>query len=182
MDSIGIHDGPQLPDELSDIRLLGSEYSLRNLHPLFSWPTVVATYDGGQPAFCAHDFFNTRDEIRLYNDTTRTEDLMWIQARSAASRWYDVTWAPSGEWVGSIRRWELLDPLEYVVGVIKPAHILYPVTHNIATVSDFIVAEFAADGLARYRLSFQTPGAAGPVDRRLIFAAVLCYIFRRHHF
>ncbi|WP_138493818.1 hypothetical protein [Paenibacillus pinistramenti] len=50
--------------------------------------------------------FKLKEDIRLYNDESMSQELLWIQARKIIdfSATYDVRDSATGEWIGALRR------------------------------------------------------------------------------
>ena len=75
--------------------------------------------------------FRLRENIRLYEDERKAQQLLEIQARQALdfAAAYDVVDSTTGQAVGTLQRrgwrsmlrdtWEILDPAENVIGVIQ---------------------------------------------------------------
>ena len=78
--------------------------------------------------FSEQKMFKLREDIRVFSDETKSQELLLIQARSIIdfSAAYDVIDAPYGQKVGTLRRmglrsmlrdeWEVLDAADNVVG------------------------------------------------------------------
>jgi uncharacterized protein YxjI len=78
--------------------------------------------------FSQQKMFKLREDIRVYNDEAKSQELLLIQARSIIdfSAAYDVIDSPSGQKVGTLRRkglksmlqdeWDVLDTQDQVVG------------------------------------------------------------------
>ena len=142
--------------------------------------------------------FKLREDIRVYADERKRIELLWIQARQildfAAA--YDVIDSPSGIKVGALRRkgfrslamdtWEILDPGDYVVGVIREDNLtkamlrrlflgsLLPQTYHLY-LGEQEVAQFKQHfHLFRYEmgLDFSMDGAV-ILDKRLGLAAAI---------
>lgn len=78
--------------------------------------------------FSQQKMFKLREDIRIYNDENKSQELLLIQARSIIdfSAAYDVIDSPTGQKVGTLRRkglksmlqdeWDVLDTQDQVVG------------------------------------------------------------------
>lgn len=87
--------------------------------------------DGTLVLFSQQKMFRLREDIRVYAEESRSLELLWIQARQILdfSAAYDVIDSTTGVKVGSVRRrgfrsmvrdaWELLDPVDQVIGVVE---------------------------------------------------------------
>ncbi len=83
---------------------------------------------GGLTLFSEQKMFKLREDIRLYADEAKTQEVLAIKARQIIdfSAAYDVTDSVSGEKVGTLRRkglksilrdeWEVLDVNDQVIG------------------------------------------------------------------
>lgn len=79
--------------------------------------------------FSEQKMFKLREDIRIYSDEQKSQELLLIKARQMLdfSAAYDVTDATSGQKVGALRRkglksilkdeWEVLDPADNVIGL-----------------------------------------------------------------
>ena len=80
--------------------------------------------------FSQQKMFKLREDIRVFNDESKSQELLLIQARSIIdfSAAYDVIDSPSGQKIGALRRkglrsmlqdeWEVLDTQDQVVGTL----------------------------------------------------------------
>jgi len=153
-------------------------------------------YDGDRVvAFCSQAAFRLREDIRLYADETKTQELLWIQAREvidfAAS--YGVVDSATGTAVGLLRRRGLKsllrDSWEVVGADQKPLATVEEDSTGMALLrrflSNLIPQTFhlrgPAGGTAVFRQRFNplvyslevtVPPDVG-VDRRLVFAAAI---------
>ena len=85
---------------------------------------------GTLAAFSEQKAFKLKEDIRVYADEAKTQELLCIKARQVLdfSACYDVTETCSGERVGSMRRrggrsllrdeWEVLDAAERTIGTL----------------------------------------------------------------
>ena len=85
---------------------------------------------GGLALFSEQKMFKLREDIRLYADEAKTQEVLAIKARQIIdfSAAYDVTDSVSGEKVGTLRRkglksilrdeWEVLDLNKQAVGLL----------------------------------------------------------------
>ncbi len=80
--------------------------------------------------FVEQKMFRLREDIRVYSDESKSQELLFIQARQIID-WaaaYDVLDSPSGQKVGALRRrgwasllrdeWEILDPADQPFGLL----------------------------------------------------------------
>ena len=91
----------------------------------------VYTPSGQVGLFSEQKMFKLKEDIRVYADENKLNELLWIQARQiidfAAA--YDVFDQTTGMKVGALRRkgwssimrdtWEILDPLDQVIAIIR---------------------------------------------------------------
>ncbi len=91
----------------------------------------VYTPSGQLGLYSEQKMFKLREDIRVYADENRLNELLWIQARQiidfAAA--YDVFDQTNGMKVGALRRkgwssimrdrWEVLDPLDQVIAIVQ---------------------------------------------------------------
>jgi uncharacterized protein YxjI len=87
--------------------------------------------DGSLVLYSQQKMFRLREDVRVYADEARAQELLWIQARQILdfSAAYDVTDTATGLKVGALRRrgfhslvrdtWEMLDPADQPLGVIE---------------------------------------------------------------
>ena len=80
--------------------------------------------------FSQQKMFKLREDIRVFNDESKSQELLLIQARCIIdfSAAYDVIDSPSGQKIGALRRkglrsmlqdeWEVLDTQDQVVGTL----------------------------------------------------------------
>lgn len=81
--------------------------------------------------FCQQKMFKLKEDIRVFNDENRSQELLLIQARHIIdfSAAYDVIDSLNGQRVGALRRkglrsmirdaWEVLDNTEQVLAVLQ---------------------------------------------------------------
>ena len=86
--------------------------------------------DGQQVLFCQQKMFQLKEDIRAYTDESRTQELLYIQARTIIdfSAAYDVIDSGYRTKVGVLRRkgwrsilrdeWEVLDAQDQLIGVL----------------------------------------------------------------
>lgn len=80
--------------------------------------------------FSQQKMFKLREDIRVYNDENKSQELLLIQARNIIdfSAAYDVIDAPTGQKIGTLRRkglksmlqdeWDVLDTQDQAVGLL----------------------------------------------------------------
>ncbi len=141
--------------------------------------------------------FKLREDIRIFDDETKTREVLWIQARQiidfAAA--YDVTDQTTGQKVGALRRkgwrsmlrdaWEVLDPVDQVIGTIQEDSpmkallrraflgSLLPQIYEVL-IGDLVVATFQQRfHLFRYEMEIAFPSHEQALDPRLGLAAAV---------
>lgn len=113
------------------------------MHPAFQYPQYLLKKQaiaitgklrfynpqGEVVLFSEQKMFKLREDIRIYSDEQKSQELLLIKARQRLdfSAAYDVTDATSGQKVGALRRkglksifkdeWEVLDPSDNVIGL-----------------------------------------------------------------
>ena len=100
---------------------------------VFSFTGTFRLFDdyGRQLMYSRQKMFKLREDIRVYSDENRTQELLYIQARSAIdfSASYDIYDSLEQVKVGVLRRrgwqsmvrdaWEILDPWDRPVGILQ---------------------------------------------------------------
>lgn len=84
----------------------GERWTIRNRIVQFTGQSLdVFDAQGNTVAFCRQKAFRLREDIRLYTDSTRTEELLIMRARTIIdfSVTYDIT-LPDATVLGSLRR------------------------------------------------------------------------------
>jgi hypothetical protein len=142
--------------------------------------------------------FKLREDIRVYADEDKLTELIWIQARQiidfAAA--YDVYDQTTGMKVGTLRRkgwssimrdtWEVLDPLEQLMGVVRedsPGRAflrrfllgsLLPQRYEVINLAEQSIARYEQRfHLLRYELDIDFGLASGALDHRLGLAMAI---------
>lgn len=100
----------------------------------------------GTPVLCSlQKAFRLREDIRLYSDERKTEELLIIKARQIIdfSAAYDVVDAPTGAPLGVLRRkgwrslvqdkWEILSPQEQPIATIEEDSLALALLRRLAT-------------------------------------------------
>jgi uncharacterized protein YxjI len=113
------------------------------MHPAFQYPQYLLKKQaialtgklrfynpqGEVVLFSEQKMFKLREDIRIFSDEQKSQELLVIKARQILdfSAAYDVTDATSGQKVGALRRkglksmlkdeWEVLDPSDKVIGL-----------------------------------------------------------------
>ena len=146
-------------------------------------------------AFCSQAAFRLREDIRLFADESKSQELLAIQARQILDfkAAYDVIDSRSGERVGTLRRrgfasivrdtWEVLDAAERPIGAVEEDSTALALLRRFLT--NLIPQAFALRGPAGqaatlkqrfnpfvYSLEVEVSPSAG-LDRRLVFAAAV---------
>jgi uncharacterized protein YxjI len=87
--------------------------------------------DGALVLYSQQKMFRLREDVRVYADEARAQELLWIQARQIIdfSAAYDVTDSTSSMKVGAVRRrgfrslvrdtWEILGPADQPLAVVQ---------------------------------------------------------------
>lgn len=148
--------------------------------------------------FSEQRMFRLKEDIRVYADESKTQELLWIQARQILdfSAAYDVTDTTTGVRVGSLRRkglrsmvrdtWEIWDAGEAPLGVVEEDTLalgllrrfvlgsLLPQNYD-ARLGGERVADFRQRfHIFRYELDIDfTPDVSRRLDRRLGLAAAI---------
>jgi uncharacterized protein YxjI len=165
---------------------------------VFALTGKLRFYDpaGNLVLFSEQRMFKLREDIRIYADEAKTQEVLAIKARQIIdfSAAYDVIDASTGQSVGALRRkglksilrdeWEVLDTSDNVVGLLFEDNMslamlrrlilgsLLPQNYDM-TMGDERVADIKQRfNLFRYELDVDfTMGASGKLDRRLGLAA-----------
>ena len=149
--------------------------------------------DGQMVLFSEQKMFRLREDIRIFSDENKSQELLWIQARNILdfSAAYDVIDSLEQRKVGVLRRkgfssmlrdqWEVLDPNESLVGILQEDQVGLALLRRFLLGSllpqnyDLLVGEARAVDLRqrfnlfRYEMDIEF---SGPVfDRRLGLAA-----------
>lgn len=154
----------------------------------------------GTPVLCSlQKAFRLKEDIRLYSDDRKTNELLIISARQILdfSAAYDVVDAPTGTPLGALRRkglqsliqdkWEILDPADQVIGTIEEDSIILALVRRFATNLipqryDFknLQGQVIAEGNQHFNpfiykldLTMQMPGAQQSFDPRLLLASAV---------
>jgi hypothetical protein len=192
-------------ENLPDPRFQHPEYIVRKRMLVLLGSAIDIVSPGGAPVlFCQQKAFRLREDIRIYSDQSKSEELLWIQARQILdfSGAYDVTWSPTGEHLGTLRRrgwrsmvrdlWELTDAQGNVIATLEEDQLvlallrrllsdLIPQSYDLRLTSGHLAAEvkqFFNPFLYKGRLVFWDqliPGGSN-VDRRLILAATMLLV------
>ncbi len=148
--------------------------------------------------FSEQKMLRLKEDIRVYGDEAKAQELLWIQARQILdfSAAYDVTDTATGMKVGSLRRkgfrsmvrdtWEIWEPADVPIGVVEEDSLALGLLRRLLLGSLLpqnydarIGAERVADfrqrfNLFRYELDIDfTLDAARRLDRRLGLAAAI---------
>jgi hypothetical protein len=169
-----------------------STYLLKRQVLALTGKVRVYTPTGQVGLFSEQKMFKLREDIRVYADENKLNELLWIQARQiidfAAA--YDVFDQSTGLKVGALRRkgwssimrdtWEILDPMDQVIGIVRedsPGRALLrrmllgsllPQRYEVVQTSDQVVARYIQRfHLFRYELDIDFTSDPGTIDRRL---------------
>jgi hypothetical protein len=153
-------------------------------------------FDGDRVvAFCKQAAFTLREDIRLFADESKSQELLAIRARQiidfAAA--YDVVDSRTGQPVGTLRRrgfssivrdkWEALDPAGRVIGSVDEDDAVMALIRRFLT--NLVPQKFSlragSGGMATFKQRFNplvyslevAVPADVAVDRRLVFAAAV---------
>lgn len=167
----------------------------RKILTLFGASFHIYASDGSLIGFTRQKAFKLKEDIRIFTDETRSNELLNIAARSIIdfSAAYDVTDSLTGERVGTLRRkgfssiirdsWEILDVNDQPVGQINEDSTGLALIRRF--LSNLIPQTFHANvggvEVARYRQHFNpfvlkmtvtiNPEADQRIDRRLLLGA-----------
>ena len=107
----------------------------RKMLKLFGGRIDIYDPNGNPVMCCLQKAFKLKEDIRLYTDDSKANELLTIKARNIIdfSAAYDVTDAQTGEVVGTLRRkgwkslvrdaWEILDPAGSPIATIQEDNI-----------------------------------------------------------
>ncbi len=151
---------------------------------------------GNLVMFSQQKMFKLREDIRVYADEAKTQEILYIQARQIIdfSAAYDVIDSASGQKVGALRRkglrsmlrdeWEVLDASDRVIGVLFEDSVGLAILRRLLLGSllpqnyDLIIGDQRAADLKqrfnpfRYELDLDfSMDTANRLDRRLGIAA-----------
>lgn len=153
----------------------------------------------GTPVLCSlQKAFRLKEDIRLYSDDRKINELLTIRARQIIdfSAAYDVVDTPTGKPLGTLRRrgwhslvqdkWEILSPGEQLLGTIEEDSLILALLRRLATNLipqryDFkdLQGQVLAEGNQHfnpfiYKLDVTMPQGGMPqvFDPRLILASV----------
>jgi uncharacterized protein YxjI len=189
----------------ADQRFAQSEYIIRRrIMVLLGSAIDVQDGAGRQALFCQGKAFRLKEDLRIYADETKKQELLSVQARQVLdfSGAYDVTDRVTGELVGTMRRrglksiikdhWDFLDPSGNVIGSLEEDNMalalvrrfltdLVPQSYDIRSADGRLLAEanqFFNPFQYKMRLRFLDQGATTRLDRRLVLAAcmLLCTV------
>ena len=157
----------------------------------------VYTSSGMLTLYSEQKMFKLREDIRVFEDETKTREVLWIQARQVIdfAAAYDVTDQTTGQKVGALRRkgwrsmlrdvWEVLDPFDQVIGAIQEDSAmkaflrrmvlgsLLPQSYEVL-IGDRVDATFQQRfHLLRYEMEISFPANEQVLDPRLGLAAVI---------
>jgi hypothetical protein len=153
-------------------------------------------FDGERvAAFCSQAAFRLREDIRLFTDESKSQELLAIKARQIVDfkAAYDVVDSRSGERVGTLRRrgfaslvrdtWEVLDAGDRPIGAVEEDSTAMALLRRV--LSNLIPQSFVLRGPGGgaavlkqrfnpfvYSLEVEVSPSVG-LDRRLVFAAAV---------
>ncbi len=158
----------------------------------------IYTPDGSLAMYSEQKMFRLREDIRVYADENKTQELLWIQARQVIdfAAAYDVTDSATGQKVGTLRRkgfrsmvrdaWEILSPEEQLLAVIREDSMakallrrlllgsLLPQSYEIVMGQDQVVGRLDQRfNLFRYEMALDFSTLPAAIDRRLALAAAI---------
>jgi hypothetical protein len=153
---------------------------------------------GNLVLYSEQKMFKLREDIRAYEDESKSRELLWIQARQVIdfAAAYDVIDSTMGQKVGVLRRkgwrsltqdtWEVLDPYDQAIGVMREDSLgrallrrlllgtLLPQQYDILLSDGRSAASFHQHfHLFRYELGIDFRGEGEGLDRRLGLAAAI---------
>jgi hypothetical protein len=154
--------------------------------------------DGSLTLYSEQKMFKLREDIRAYEDESRSRELLWIQARQVIdfAAAYDVVDSTMGQKIGALRRkgwrsltqdtWELLDPFDQPIGMLHEDSLgrallrrlllgtLLPQQYNMLLVDGRTAASFRQHfHFFRYELALDFRAEQPGIDRRLGLAAAI---------
>lgn len=171
-------------------------YSLKRQVLALTGKVRVYTPDGQLGLYSEQKMFKLREDIRVYSDERKSNELLWIQARQVIdfAAAYDITDQTSGQKVGALRRkgwssivrdaWEVLDPMDQIIAKIQEESAglallrrfllgsLLPQRYEALSKTEAVLANYQQlFHLFRYEMMIRF--APGPIqlDRRLGLAA-----------
>jgi uncharacterized protein YxjI len=151
------------------------------------------TPDGSLVLYSEQKMFKLREDIRIFSDESKSQELLWIKARNILdfSAAYDVVDSIEQRRVGVLRRkgiqsllrdqWEVLDANENLAGILQEDQIALALLRRFLLGSllpqnyDLLVGDTRAVDLRqrfnpfRYEMDVEFSGM--PFDRRLGLAA-----------
>jgi hypothetical protein len=171
-------------------------YSLKRQVLALTGKVRVYTPDGQLGLYSEQKMFKLREDIRVFSDESKSNELLWIQARQVIdfAAAYDVTDQTSGLKVGALRRkgwssiirdaWEVLDPMDQIIARIQEESAglallrrfllgsLLPQRYEAISKTEAVLAKYQQlFHLFRYEMMIRfTPGPI-QLDRRLGLAA-----------
>jgi hypothetical protein len=107
-----------------------NRYYLRRQILALTGKVRIYTPEGQLVLYCQQKMFKLKEDIRAYSDESRSQEVLFIQARSVLdfSAAYDVIEPVSGNKIGVLRRkgwrslmrdqWEVLGPEDQPLGVL----------------------------------------------------------------
>ena len=152
----------------------------------------VYTPSGQIGLYSEQKMFKLREDIRVYTDENKLNELLWIQARQiidfAAA--YDVFDQTNGMKVGALRRkgwssimrdrWEVLDPLDQVTAIVQEDSAgraflrrfllgsLLPQRYDLVQTGNRVVAHYAQRfHFFRYELDIDFSAGTQVLDHRI---------------
>ncbi|MGD2057474.1 MAG: hypothetical protein PVF85_11380 [Anaerolineales bacterium] len=171
-------------------------YTLKRQVLALTGKVRVFTPDGRLGLYSEQKMFRLREDIRVFSDEGRTNELLWIQARQVIdfAAAYDVTDQTSSQKVGALRRkgwssivrdaWEVLDPMDNVIASIREESAglallrrfllgsLLPQRYEAVDRSESVLANFQQlFHLFRYEMNIHFAPGPNKFDRRLGLAA-----------
>ncbi len=154
--------------------------------------------DGSLQLFSQQKMFRLKEDIRVYNDEDRSQELLYIQARTIIdfSAAYDVTDSLTGERVGALRRrgfrsllrdeWDILDNEDHQVALLQEDTVarallrrfllgaFFPQNYDILAGETRLADLRQRFNLFRYELDLDlSMDTARRLDRRLGIAAAI---------
>lgn len=157
----------------------------------------VYTTSGMLVLYSEQKMFKLREDIRVFEDETKTREVLWIQARQVIdfAAAYDVTDQTTGQKVGALRRkgwrsmlrdaWEVLDPYDQVIGTIQEDSPMKALLRRLllgsllpqfyeAIIGDRVAASFQQRfHLFRYEMEIALQPSEQAFDPRLGLAAAI---------
>jgi len=190
---------PDTPEELAPYYRYPNYLFRKKMLKLFGGRIDIYGPNEQPVMVCLQKAFKLKEDIRLYADDTKAKELLVIKARNIIdfSAAYDVTDAPTGQAIGTLRRkgwssmirdaWEVLNPTGQLIAKIEEDQMILALLRRFIEGADLIPQSFHfvtpnSQELAKakqrfnpfiHRMDLFMPGPqqAAYLDPRLVIAA-----------